>query len=75
MTVTDHGPDEVGGVAMTDRIRATIVVAEGNDFLLGRQGNDVISGLGGNDRIDGQKRQRHNRLLGSGGNGENRRRL
>jgi hypothetical protein len=76
MTVTDHGPDEVGGVAMTDRIRATIVVAEGNDFYWGASGgNDVISGPGGNDRIDGQGRQRHNRLLGSGGNGENRRRL
>lgn len=55
MTVTDHEPDEVGGVAMTDPIRATIVVAEGNDFLLGTPGNHVISGLGGNDRIDGQE--------------------
>jgi hypothetical protein len=41
MTVTNHGPDEVGGVAMIDPIRATILVAEGNDVLLGRQGNDV----------------------------------
>jgi hypothetical protein len=43
MTVTDHGPDEVGGVAMTDRIRATIVVAEGNDFYWGASKGETTS--------------------------------
>ena len=46
MTVTNHGPDEVGGVAMTDPIRATILVAEGNDFLLGTPGKRRHLGSG-----------------------------
>jgi Ca2+-binding RTX toxin-like protein len=73
MTVTNHGPDEVGGAAMTDPIRATSMVAEGNDFLLGTPGNGVISGFGGNDRIDAREATTRYaavtvRLLRSGGN-------
>ena len=36
MTVTDHGPDEVGGVATTEIRRGTREVKETNYFLVGK---------------------------------------